>query len=82
MRDDWKKPLWPWIAALLILLPVLYLLSMWPLLWLFSRDMIPNWSRQVLSVYIIPINYACERAPKPVQEAVTEFVRLFPRKKE
>ena len=30
MNDDRKKPLWPWIVALLIGLPVLYVLSSGP----------------------------------------------------
>jgi hypothetical protein len=36
MDDDRKKPLWPWIAALLIGLPVLYVASFGPACWLTS----------------------------------------------
>lgn len=31
MSDEHKKPLWPWIAALLIGLPLLYVLSSGPM---------------------------------------------------
>jgi len=37
MTDD-HKPLWPWIAALLIGLPVLYVASFGPACWLADRN--------------------------------------------
>ena len=37
MSDDRKKPLWPWIVALLIGLPVLYVASFGPACWITSR---------------------------------------------
>src|SRR5262245_6608721 len=40
MSDDRKKPLWPWIVALLIGLPVLYVASFGPACWLGSRDIV------------------------------------------
>src|SRR5258708_2397178 len=33
MSDDRKKPIWPWIVALLIGLPVLYVASFGPACW-------------------------------------------------
>jgi hypothetical protein len=35
--DDERRPLWPWIAALLIGLPALYVLSFGPACWISSR---------------------------------------------
>ncbi len=37
MTDDRKKPLWPWIVALVIGLPVLYVASFGPACWVSSR---------------------------------------------
>jgi hypothetical protein len=37
MSNDRKKPLWPWIVALLIGLPVLYAASFGPACWLTGR---------------------------------------------
>jgi len=34
MTDDRKKPLWPWIVALVVGLPVLYVASFGPACWL------------------------------------------------
>jgi hypothetical protein len=48
MSDDRKKPLWPWIVALLIGLPVLYVASFGPACWFASntgvayRDVMPS----------------------------------------
>ena len=41
MSDDRKKPLWPWIVALLISLPVLYVASFGPACWLVERGLLP-----------------------------------------
>jgi hypothetical protein len=38
MSEDGKKPLWPWIAALLIGLPVLYVASFGPACWLIATE--------------------------------------------
>jgi len=37
MSEDRKKPLWPWIVALVIVLPVLYVASFGPLCWYAER---------------------------------------------
>jgi hypothetical protein len=37
MSDDRKKPIWPWIVALLVGLPVLYVASFGPACWISSR---------------------------------------------
>ncbi len=37
MSDDRKTPLWPWIVALLIGLPVLYIVSFGPACWAESQ---------------------------------------------
>jgi hypothetical protein len=37
MNDECKKPLWPWIVALLIGLPVLYVVSIGPAFWIHQR---------------------------------------------
>jgi hypothetical protein len=38
MSDDRKKPLWPWIVALLIGLPVFYVASFGPACWWFAEE--------------------------------------------
>ena len=37
MSDDRKKPIWPWITALLIGLPVLYVALFGPACWICGR---------------------------------------------
>ena len=41
MDDDRKRPLWPWIVALLIGLPVMYVASFGPACWLEDRALLP-----------------------------------------
>jgi hypothetical protein len=38
MSNEQRKPVWPWIAALLVGLPVLYVASFGPACWWFSRS--------------------------------------------
>jgi hypothetical protein len=38
MTSDRKQPVWPWIVALLIGLPVLYAVSFGPACWISSRS--------------------------------------------
>ncbi len=52
MSDDRKKHLWPWIVALLIGLPVLYVASFGPACWISSRF---NIGRKVLPTAYRPI---------------------------
>jgi hypothetical protein len=62
MSDDRKKPIWPWIVALLIGLPVLYVASLGPACWLADRGMI-SWSE----VYR-PLARLAAKHPGPVQD--------------
>jgi hypothetical protein len=49
MSDDRKIPLWPWIVALLVVLPMLYVGSVGPAFWLHRRMGIGG--RTILVVY-------------------------------
>ncbi len=40
MSDERKRPIWPWIVALLIGLPMLYVASFGPACWLADRDVV------------------------------------------
>ena len=42
MSDNRKKPLWPWIVALLIGLPVLYVASFGPACGLVEHELLPR----------------------------------------
>jgi hypothetical protein len=44
MTDARKQPLWPWIVALLIGLPVLYVASFGPACWIISRARARQWN--------------------------------------
>ena len=42
MSEERKTPFWPWIVALLIGLPILYVASFGPACWLTNRSAIPR----------------------------------------
>ncbi len=67
MGDDRKTPLWPWIAALLIGLPVLYVASFGPACWLCENDVIAQ--RHAWLAYR-PITWTCTKAPDTISNAI------------
>jgi hypothetical protein len=65
-----------WIVAVM-LMPVLYFASVGPLVWLDSRDLIPEWSMPVVALYVAPLKFAGENSPATVRAYVwyTSFWR-------
>jgi hypothetical protein len=71
--SDERRPLWPWIAALLIGLPVLYVLSFGPACWVASRNRAALLSLN--SVYL-PIGWTLEHGPQVVSNSLEFYVRM------
>ena len=60
--SDEGKPLWPWIAAVLIGLPVLYLLSFGPFTWMCDQYWSPHWMGVSWNEIYAPILWLAERS--------------------
>jgi hypothetical protein len=72
MIDEWK-PLWPWIVALLIGLPVLYVASFGPACWLTDHEIVPAaLSHTVFS----PLARAAVRCPTPIKDALIYYSEI------
>ncbi len=69
MSDD-RRPLWPWIVALLIGLPVLYVASFGPACWL--ADRYPSVWIVVWKVYY-PLAEVTERGSARLSNALMEY---------
>ena len=65
-----RKPLWPWIVALLIGLPVLYVASFGPACLIWGQRICD--SPALLTVYL-PCIRAVESGPAPVQSALWQW---------
>ncbi len=74
-----RKPLWPWIVAFLIGLPVLYVLSVGPAAWI--CDSIPRphpqWLQTALNVFYWPLGWIDENGPSFIHDALDLYVQLF-----
>jgi hypothetical protein len=83
MSDDRKRLLWPWIAALLIALPVLYVASFGPACWWLSTDEIPKISLDPGQPYDMPrglaphapqvywpLGWMAAHAPRPISRVI------------
>jgi hypothetical protein len=70
MNDDRWKPVWPWISALLIGLPLLYVASFGPACWITSRT---GTGMQVVSPFYRPVIRAMFRGPGPLREPLFQY---------
>src|SRR5262245_32900458 len=73
MGHDRKKPVWPWIAALLIGLPVLYLASFGPACWVSSRM---NYGAGMIPVVYAPIVKCLSSRKMWLRRTVSYFSKL------
>ena len=62
MRDDRKKCLWPWIVALLIGLPVLYVASIGPAFWAYEHAGKPMWMAYGIHYVYWPLVWLSEQS--------------------
>jgi hypothetical protein len=73
---DRKTPLWPWIVALLIGMPVIYVLALGPVARM-THYVDPNgWSFKFCTVYLAPAGQACDRS-EIVNLTVGRYARLW-----
>src|SRR5262245_22794311 len=73
MSDD-RKPVWPWIVALLIGLPLLYVASFGPACWLEDREVVPIGF--VHTAYKPLVFVSARYCPGFVCDAATEYGML------
>jgi hypothetical protein len=72
---DERKPLWPWIVALLIGLPVLYVVSFGPACWVSSQSQVGG---ELVSVAYQPIlRIALSTPVNPAKAALVNYGLLF-----
>ena len=73
MSDDRKKPLWPWIVALLIGLPVLYVASFGPACWICQSGE----DHREVGHHSLSADYlAVEKRPATVGDSVVWYASL------
>ena len=72
MSDD-RKPLWPWLAALLLGLPVLYVASFGPACWVSAR--VPALHSGFDQVYW-PLGWMAVRGPYIVRRAIWSYASI------
>jgi len=70
MSEERKKLIWPSIAAMLVVLPVLYVVSFGPVCWLVSRT-----GNKVNSAYL-PIAWTLTHGPRALSNAIESYARI------
>ena len=74
MTDNRKNALWPWIAATLIGLPVLYVASFGPACWISSHT---GRGANVVSIVFQPVFSVWWNGPKPFDRLVAKYATVF-----
>lgn len=77
--DNNRQPSIPiWCVALVLLAPVLYFLSLGPIVWLHRRyHPFEGWSMTVVSAYVVPAEFAIEVAPEGGRKAMESYLSLW-----
>jgi hypothetical protein len=76
MNDD-RKPLWPWIASLLIGLPLLYVASFGPASWIASRTDDFGETPEILLTLYRPVEQVWRKGPEPVAIVINRYCYAF-----
>jgi len=79
--NDERKPVWPWIVALLMGLPILYQLSLGPWVWVLSHHVLPApielWLARMTPTYAAPSNFLYDHGPRAAQRIVDWYMDLW-----
>jgi len=73
MTDE-RKPLWPWMVALLIGLPGLYVASFGPACW--AMGLVDSGSAVVSTVFR-PMMVLIIHGPAPISDALSRYANVF-----
>src|SRR5262245_39535444 len=81
MSENRKIRVWPWITALLIGLPVLYVVSFGPACWISSRGPVGTSETSARSAKIVciayrPMMWICDTSPKFVRSGIAWYSRV------
>ena len=74
MTDRKPRPLWPLVTAALIGLPVMYVLSIGPALWIAGES--PGRRRVVARIYW-PVGWYANSAPPTVTHPLIKYITIF-----
>lgn len=73
-----KHAWWMGIGVSLIAVPVLYVLSLGPLVWCLSHNRRPAWMNDTfVDQYARPSNWIAEHSPKPVSDVIVAYIKLW-----
>jgi hypothetical protein len=73
---DNRRPLWPWLVTGIVLLPALYVASLFPIAWCAHRNLIPETeaTEEAFYVYAWPWIFVNEHAPEPVVGLMDAYI--------
>lgn len=77
MTDRNDRPLWPFVTAAALGLPLLYVLSVGPIDWLIRSDSLPPALKDALHVYAFPIVWSYHAGPKWWHDLLDAYVALW-----
>jgi hypothetical protein len=76
-----RKPTTGFVAMMVAVGLLAYLLSFGPAMWLVDRRILPAWTKQSVSFVYYPIFWSSIVGPRPVRELVRWYAELGARKR-
>ena len=77
MNGDRKTLGWPWIVALLVGLPVLYVASFGPARGAYVHRRMPEWTYTPSRYFYLPILWAMPRLPDSIVSPYIEYIGMW-----
>jgi hypothetical protein len=79
MNQERKQPNLAICLTFVFILPVIYVLSLGPLVWVWTKIVrsTPDWLNTAFELYMFPANFVSERSPESVQMALHAYVGFF-----
>jgi len=72
-----KRPLWPLVTAAVVGLPVLYVASIGPVVWVFAHCSPPDWVHAVAGWVYEPLERAGRNGPEPFKALMWWYLDLW-----
>ena len=61
----------------LIAVPLLYFVSLGPVIWVWSKTSPSGWAATAFDAYVFPAQFAYDHAPEPVPSALNAYAEFF-----
>jgi hypothetical protein len=71
-----RNPSIGFVATLMAAAALVYVFSFGPSVWLVDRELLPSWSKPVVSIVYDPVFWTSMAGPRPIRKLITWYAEL------